>query len=351
MESTALKTALKILKKDNKKNESSTMKMSALTKAVVKKLEGSNGDATTALDVDQLKGWLKSSDQFQVDGKKVSLTSSTTPSKKRKIDGEDKDENEKTKRKKSAKKEKRKKTKELDLSSPTPNSNDDDTITNYQKWRKDQKIVLKDTEDCSTKEQQAALDNNPGYFPYLTFQSAESKSSLNPLLIQQCTKVHKFERPSPIQAQCWPILLNQPNASGKSNRKRDVVGIAETGSGKTLAFALPALTALSEGNNSLPSGHRQRRTPRMLVLAPTRELAMQSHVVIEEYGSLLGLKCLVVYGGVPKYEQKNALKKGVDCVVATPGRIKDLIQEEVCDLSKVSQLVLDEADRMLGEPC
>ena len=86
----------------------------------------------------------------------------------------------------------------------------------------------------------------------------------------------------------------------------------------------------------------------MLVLAPTRELAMQSHVVIEEFGALVNLKCLVVYGGVPKYQQTNELKKGVDCVVATPGRIKDLINEGACDLSRVSQLILDEADRMLG---
>jgi ATP-dependent RNA helicase DBP3 len=121
--------------------------------------------------------------------------------------------------------------------------------------------------------------------------------------------------------------------------------IAETGSGKTLAFSIPALSALAKeyvaGNN--------RRTPRMLVLAPTRELAMQSHVVIEEFGALVNLKSLVVYGGVPKYPQINDLKKGVDCVVATPGRIKDLINEGNCDLSKVSQLILDEADRMLGK--
>ncbi len=76
---------------------------------------------------------------------------------------------------------------------------------------------------------------------------------------------------------------------------------------------------------------------------------MQSHVVIEEFGSLVNLSCLVIYGGVPKHEQKNVLRKGVDCVVATPGRIKDLINEGACDLSKVSQLVLDEADRMLGK--
>ena len=119
--------------------------------------------------------------------------------------------------------------------------------------------------------------------------------------------------------------------------------IAETGIGKTLAFSMPALTTLSK--ETIP--HGKRRTPRMLVLAPTRELAMQSHVVIDEFGSLVNLSSLVVYGGVPKQTQKDALRKGVDCVIATPGRIKDLINEGACNLSKVSQLVLDEADRML----
>jgi ATP-dependent RNA helicase DBP3 len=119
--------------------------------------------------------------------------------------------------------------------------------------------------------------------------------------------------------------------------------IAETGSGKTLAFSLPALTTLSK--ETIP--HGKRKTPRMLVLAPTRELAMQSHTVMEEFGSLVNLSSLVVYGGVPKHTQKDALRKGVDCVIATPGRIKDLINEGSCNLSKVTQLVLDEADRML----
>ena len=130
-----------------------------------------------------------------------------------------------------------------------------------------------------------------------------------------------------------------------SNYRYPEIRIAETGSGKTLAFSLPALATLSKEK----VGGKRGRTPRMLVLAPTRELAMQSHVVIEEFGSLVNLTCVVIYGGVPKYEQKNALRNGIDCVVATPGRIKDLINEGACDLSKVSQLVLDEADRMLGK--
>ena len=116
---------------------------------------------------------------------------------------------------------------------------------------------------------------------------------------------------------------------------------------KTLAFSIPALSALAKESSNLPT--HKRRTPRMLVLAPTRELAMQSHVVLAEFGTLLNLSSLVVYGGVPKYAQKDAFRKGVDIVVATPGRIKDLINEGVCVLNKVSQLVLDEGDRMLGK--
>ena len=85
----------------------------------------------------------------------------------------------------------------------------------------------------------------------------------------------------------------------------------------------------------------------MLVLAPTRELAMQSDEVLQEFGAVASLKSLVVYGGVPKHQQTTALKRGVDCLVATPGRLKDLIQEGSCSLEHVEFLVLDEADRML----
>jgi ATP-dependent RNA helicase DBP3 len=108
------------------------------------------------------------------------------------------------------------------------------------------------------------------------------------------------------------------------------------------AFGIPALSSMM---NDTKSG---KRSPRMLVLSPTRELAMQVEAVLKEYGEVVGLNTLVLYGGVPKYTQVTELKKrNVDCLVATPGRIKDLINEGSCDLSKVSHLVLDEADRML----
>lgn len=144
-----------------------------------------------------------------------------------------------------------------------------------------------------------------------------------------------FDKPTPIQSQCWPIL-----ASG-----RDIIGIAETGSGKTLAFAIPGLVHIGDQSKLSP----KEPGPRMLVVAPTRELAMQSSQVITQTGKLCGLKSTCIYGGVPKNVQKKALRDGVHVVVATPGRLKDLVEEGACNLSKVSYVVLDEADRMLDE--
>lgn len=149
-----------------------------------------------------------------------------------------------------------------------------------------------------------------------------------------------FQRPSPIQAQCWPALLT----CDSKGRHQDVVGIAETGSGKTLAFSMPALSLMAK-DKSLAG--KRGRSPRMLVLAPTRELAMQSQKVLDEFGKVVNLTSTVLYGGVPKPAQKAILRQGVDCVVCTPGRLKDLINEGSCDLSQICHLVLDEADRML----
>jgi len=147
-----------------------------------------------------------------------------------------------------------------------------------------------------------------------------------------------FKAPTPIQAQCWPIL-----GSG-----RDIIGIAETGSGKTLAFTIPGLAhlqhRLTSGGDKAGPGK-----PMMLIISPTRELAMQSQVVLEEAGRSCKVRSVCVYGGVPKWEQKKQLSQGVEVVVATPGRLIDLMSEGACDLSQVSFLVLDEADRMLDQ--
>jgi ATP-dependent RNA helicase DBP3 len=143
-----------------------------------------------------------------------------------------------------------------------------------------------------------------------------------------------FTMPSPIQSQCLPIAL-----SG-----RDLVGIAATGSGKTLAFGLPAIKHIRA---QIDAGVASGTKPVALVIAPTRELALQISVVLEEAGSKVGVGCVCVYGGVPKREQAQALRSGVSIVVATPGRLEDLIGDGICSLDEVTYLVLDEADRML----
>jgi len=164
--------------------------------------------------------------------------------------------------------------------------------------------------------------------PLLTFAELGFPSTIMNICKQ-------FQKPSPIQAECWSII-----ASG-----RDMIGIAETGSGKTLAFTIPALAHLTHRIKT----EGKVKGPLMLIVAPTRELAMQSQEVLEEAGKSCNIRSVSIYGGVPKNSQRDALKRGVEVVVATPGRLIDLIQEGCCSLANVSYLVLDEADRMLDQ--
>jgi len=124
----------------------------------------------------------------------------------------------------------------------------------------------------------------------------------------------QYKTPSPIQSQCWPIALTG----------RDVVGIAATGSGKTLAFTLPGVTHIKAKNQD---ASLKRNGPLMLVLAPTRELACQIDAVCSDVGRATNLKTICIYGGVGKDQQKQALRQGAQIVVATPGRLLDLINE------------------------
>jgi ATP-dependent RNA helicase DBP3 len=157
--------------------------------------------------------------------------------------------------------------------------------------------------------------------------------------IKEYIKVKKFVTPTAIQAQCWGPLLAD----------RDVIGIASTGSGKTVAFLVPALLKIAKlgpvrgGKNSYG---QSVPTPRVLVMAPTRELALQSHDVVVGIGACKGV---CIFGGVPKQQQKAELRAGADVVVATPGRLLDLIEEGALNLSEIKIVVLDEADRMLDE--
>ncbi len=137
-----------------------------------------------------------------------------------------------------------------------------------------------------------------------------------------------FTAPTPIQAQAIPVALEG----------RDLLGLAQTGTGKTAAFVLPMLQRLQGG--------RGRGVPRALILAPTRELAEQTHQSIRQLGRHTGLRSLTVYGGVSRYAQVKALRRGVDVVVACPGRLLDLMDDRSIRLSAVEMVVLDEADRM-----
>jgi len=141
-----------------------------------------------------------------------------------------------------------------------------------------------------------------------------------------------YEKPTPIQTASIPSLL----------AGRDLLGCAQTGTGKTAAFALPTIQRLTEN-----SVKRQSRKARSLVVAPTRELAMQIDVSFGAYGRKTEIKRACVYGGVGKVPQIKAMERGVDVLVATPGRLLDLIGDGAIDLSAVEIVVFDEADRML----
>src|SRR6058998_1075046 len=144
-----------------------------------------------------------------------------------------------------------------------------------------------------------------------------------------------YTTPTPIQVQAIPLIL-----AGK-----DVMGGAQTGTGKTAGFALPILHKLSPTANTSPSP--ARHPVRALIVTPTRELAIQVEESVRTYGKYTSLKSALVYGGVGMQPQVDALRRGVDILVATPGRLLDHVQQKTVDLRQVQILVLDEADRML----
>ncbi len=141
----------------------------------------------------------------------------------------------------------------------------------------------------------------------------------------------KYSKPTPVQEQSIPIVL----------AGRDIFGCAQTGTGKTAAFALPILQHISLKKQK-PGNHIKA-----LVLAPTRELALQIGQSFSEYGRKLPYRNVVLFGGVSQVNQTNALKNGVDILIATPGRLLDLMNQGFIDLKHIEYFVLDEADRML----
>jgi ATP-dependent RNA helicase RhlE len=158
----------------------------------------------------------------------------------------------------------------------------------------------------------------------------ESLNIIEPIL--KSIKEEGYTIPTPIQEQAIPIVL----------QGTDLIGCAQTGTGKTAAFAVPILQLLSKNKS-----FGKKRKIRSLIVTPTRELAIQIEESFKAYGRYTGLTCTVVFGGVNQNPQTNALRAGVDILVATPGRLLDLMNQGFISLSEVEIFVLDEADRML----
>ena len=150
--------------------------------------------------------------------------------------------------------------------------------------------------------------------------------------ILKALKTKGYTQPTPIQKQAIPLLLNN----------KDLLGVAQTGTGKTAAFAIPILHHLSHG---VP--YQGKKKTRALVVTPTRELAIQIGESFTAYGQYTNLRNAVIFGGVKQGKQVTLLKQGVDILVATPGRLLDLISQGIISLKDIKHVVLDEADQML----
>jgi ATP-dependent RNA helicase RhlE len=161
--------------------------------------------------------------------------------------------------------------------------------------------------------------------------SFEKLNLIQPL--QTALSNEGYTIPTPIQVQAIPVILE----------KKDLIGCAQTGTGKTAAFALPILQILSAERES----RRSKRIIKSLILTPTRELALQISESFNAYGKHTGLKNAVVFGGVSQRAQTLRLREGVDILIATPGRLLDLINQRYISLNTIKLFVLDEADRML----
>jgi ATP-dependent RNA helicase RhlE len=154
---------------------------------------------------------------------------------------------------------------------------------------------------------------------------------IEPILL--ALKTEGYTSPTPIQAQTIPLALQH----------KDILGCAQTGTGKTAAFAIPIIQLLSQNKNVSPG----KREIKSLILTPTRELAIQIEESFKNYGKNTNLKCKVVFGGVSQHAQVESLRQGIDILIATPGRLLDLMNQKHVNLSHIQFFVLDEADRML----
>lgn len=193
-----------------------------------------------------------------------------------------------------------------------------------------EKMTPQEVEQFRTQKEMTIVSTGAGDVcpkPVRTFMEASFPDYINQAIARA-----GFQEPSAIQAQGWPIAL-----SG-----RDMIGISHTGSGKTLAFLLPSIVHINAQEHL-----RRGDGPIALVLAPTRELAMQIEVECDKFCKSSNIRTACIYGGAPKGPQMRKLREGVEVVVATPGRLIDLLSMGATNLKRVTYLCLDEADRML----
>ncbi|MCO5594073.1 hypothetical protein L7F22_048094 [Adiantum nelumboides] len=233
----------------------------------------------------------------------------------------------------SEKKPKKKNKDNLLSADATPESDNNASKSKKSKKRKADDPVKLELESKASKIEQS--------------ESEESSEVINPYAVSNfriSEVLSKMLKAKGIEA-LFPIQALTFNAIFEGN---DLVGRARTGQGKTLAFVLPILESLSLNENFRRLHGQYGRAPSVLVLAPTRELAKQVHADFECYGQALGLRTACVYGGAPYGPQQNAMRRGVDVVVGTPGRVKDLLERESLNLKTLKFRVLDEADEMLN---
>ncbi|ONK56268.1 uncharacterized protein A4U43_C10F5850 [Asparagus officinalis] len=227
-------------------------------------------------------------------------------------------------------KKKKKEKKKLD-------SSEDETEKSEKKSKKKKRKADDDDEDEETKE----LSDGSNLKKAKVVED-ENPNSLSKFRISEAVKAKLkskgIEALFPIQAMTFNLVHDGS----------DLVGRARTGQGKTLAFVLPLLESLTNGPFKASRKTGYGRTPSVLVLLPTRELAKQVHVDFEFYGGAVGLSACCVYGGASMRDQEHALKRGVDIIIGTPGRVKDLIERNSLDLKTLKFRVLDEADEMLN---
>jgi len=217
------------------------------------------------------------------------------------------------------------------MNTETNSKADMSTLPKFEKsfYKEDPQVAARSQAevDAWRKENQVSVQGSNVPKPVETFDEAGF-----PSYVISEVKAQGFPKPTAIQSQGWPMAL-----SG-----RDVVGVAETGSGKTLTYCLPAIVHINAQPLLSPGDG-----PIVLILAPTRELAVQIQQEISKFGKSSRIRNTCVYGGVPRGQQIRDLSRGVEVCIATPGRLIDMLESGKTNLRRVTYLVLDEADRML----